>query len=437
MAAQVDASEIGVGDFDAGRISVGVDLGMNLEAGFGGGSSDQLNDDLVADERLAAPVLGNEREEAVLDLVPLAGAGRQMADGDGEIEFVRELLQFHLPQPQPRSIAAAPVGGDGKMLGIGITGRTHQLPPATDGVDGKARRVVIDANADPTGVLADVVNAIGHSPALIAEKEVGPPPFLGLADWPPFAAGVLEVADQFLLLGIDRDRRLAGSERCFHLLVDVAELAITIRMAPFAGLAVGLQAVAKLAQQAADRVEADAVAKFVQAAGQVAQAFGCPQQWPLRITARRRFDQGTQIVEQARVRFGKRLAPRPRPPHSASRWSIGAIQFGQAAANRAARYSGDPGYGLDAAKPRRARFRRRKPSPPALIKHRPQRRKSQPNRRFVDHDRALHASSHRGNPPLRIPRFKNSCTGPKTGRKGARLPYRAEEDRSGTSELRP
>jgi hypothetical protein len=38
--------------------------------------------------RLAAPVLGDKGEQAVLYLVPLAGARRQMGDRDGDSEFV-------------------------------------------------------------------------------------------------------------------------------------------------------------------------------------------------------------------------------------------------------------------------------------------------------------------------------------------------------------
>ena len=52
---------------------------MHIEAFAGRRRSDQLDDDLVADQRLAAPVLGDEGEQTVLDPVPFAGAGRQMA----------------------------------------------------------------------------------------------------------------------------------------------------------------------------------------------------------------------------------------------------------------------------------------------------------------------------------------------------------------------
>lgn len=177
---------------------------------------------------------------------------------------------------------------------------------------------------------------------------------------------------------------------------------------PLAGLAVGLQAVAEHTQQAADRVETDAVAEFLQAAGQVAQALGRPQQRPFRIATRRRLDQSTQVIEQAWMQ----LAPGSWPAHAARRRHIGgATKLGQTTANRAPRNSRYLGDCLDAAKTCRASLRRCKSSPPALIEHRLQRLESQPNRRFVDHHQALLALSHTGN-PLPVPRFKNSCTGP-------------------------
>ena len=43
-------------------------------------------------ERFAAPVLRDEGEQAVLDLVPLARARRQVTDRDREAELVGEAL---------------------------------------------------------------------------------------------------------------------------------------------------------------------------------------------------------------------------------------------------------------------------------------------------------------------------------------------------------
>jgi hypothetical protein len=43
------------------------------------GRADQLHDYLMADQRLASPVLRDESEQSMLDFVPLAGAGRQVS----------------------------------------------------------------------------------------------------------------------------------------------------------------------------------------------------------------------------------------------------------------------------------------------------------------------------------------------------------------------
>ena len=71
--------------------------------------------------------------------------------------------------------------------------------------------------------------------------------------WPwrlPLPAAVLEIPDQFLLLRVHRDRRLAAAQEPPHAGVDVLELGVAVGMlAPFARLAVGLQAVARLVQQ--------------------------------------------------------------------------------------------------------------------------------------------------------------------------------------------
>jgi hypothetical protein len=49
---------------------------------------------VVADERFAAPVLGDVGKEAVLDAVPFAGAGRQMGDGYRETGFVGKVTEL-------------------------------------------------------------------------------------------------------------------------------------------------------------------------------------------------------------------------------------------------------------------------------------------------------------------------------------------------------
>src|ERR1700751_882623 len=128
-ALDVGVAHLGIRYDNAAGILAGVELAAHGEAGFGGGGRDQLDDHAIADEWFGAPVLADEGEEAVLDLVPLAGAGRQVANYDVEAEFVGQLLQFAFPQPYPRAVAAAAIGGDQQSAGVGVTRPADGLPP--------------------------------------------------------------------------------------------------------------------------------------------------------------------------------------------------------------------------------------------------------------------------------------------------------------------
>ena len=57
----------------------------------------------------------------MLNFVPLAGAGRQVADHDVDAEFVGQFLKFAFPQPHPRAVAAAAIGGDQQSARVGVT----------------------------------------------------------------------------------------------------------------------------------------------------------------------------------------------------------------------------------------------------------------------------------------------------------------------------
>src|SRR5580700_6677968 len=118
----------------AAGILAGVELAAHGEAGFGGGGRDQLGDHAIADEWFGAPVLADEGEEAVLDLVPLAGARRQVADRDVEAELVGQILEFAFPQPHPRAVAAPAIGGDQQSGCLGIARPTDGERPLADAI---------------------------------------------------------------------------------------------------------------------------------------------------------------------------------------------------------------------------------------------------------------------------------------------------------------
>src|SRR5215469_14819757 len=96
-----------VGNLDPRWIGIRVQGALDLHTGFRGGGGYQMNDDRVADQRLAPPVLTDEGKQTVFDFVPLAGPGWKVTNRNFQAALIRQLLQFPLPQPYPRAIAAA------------------------------------------------------------------------------------------------------------------------------------------------------------------------------------------------------------------------------------------------------------------------------------------------------------------------------------------
>src|ERR1700687_1880814 len=79
-------------DLGSGWIGARVKFSMNLQSLRGGCGRNEIDDDLVAQKRLSAPVLTDEAEQSVFDLVPLAGARRKVADRDSQSCFIRQFL---------------------------------------------------------------------------------------------------------------------------------------------------------------------------------------------------------------------------------------------------------------------------------------------------------------------------------------------------------
>jgi hypothetical protein len=204
---------------------------------------------------------------------------------------------------------------------------------------------------------------------------------LGLALGAPFASAVLEIPtgqarglkahDQFLLLGVDRDGRLAGRLKAAHLGIDVFELGIAIGVAgPFARLAVGLKREAEMPQQPADQLMADHEAALGQRAGEMTLALADPQQRRLRITPNGRLDELAKRFQQSGVPVDRRLASAAGAANSAAEMVLAAAQLGQSAADGATSHRGRRAHRLDPAATRRQRLARRNHSPPALVKER-------------------------------------------------------------------
>lgn len=84
-----------------------------------------------------------------------------MADAGLDAEFARGLLQLDLPQSGPAPVGATAFGGDERLPGPGVPLPFQALPPAPDPLDREGRRIPVDPDIDPAGMVDHVTNPIG------------------------------------------------------------------------------------------------------------------------------------------------------------------------------------------------------------------------------------------------------------------------------------
>lgn len=89
----------------------------------------------------------------MLDLIPFAGGRRQMTDGNGQAALCGKLLQLYLPQPVANPVGPASISNNEQLLTGGIELYSDLLPPSSDTLHGKFRRLMVDANIDEACVV--------------------------------------------------------------------------------------------------------------------------------------------------------------------------------------------------------------------------------------------------------------------------------------------
>src|SRR5262245_36459361 len=76
VAFDVQSGHFSVAHLDALRVGFGVEFATDLESCLGGGCGNEFHHGGPARQRSPAPILCDVAKQAVLDLVPLRGAGR-------------------------------------------------------------------------------------------------------------------------------------------------------------------------------------------------------------------------------------------------------------------------------------------------------------------------------------------------------------------------
>ena len=98
---QVDGDLLLIRGLHALGMRVSVQHATDLEARRGSRGRDETDAGRMGEQRLAAPVLRDEREETMLDLVPLAGTRRAMAGRNHQSRLLGQLLELDRFFPQP------------------------------------------------------------------------------------------------------------------------------------------------------------------------------------------------------------------------------------------------------------------------------------------------------------------------------------------------
>ena len=88
-------------------------------------------------------MFGDLAEQPMFDGVVFGGAGGVVGDGDLQVEPIGEnMLQEILPGAGPTAVAAAGIGEDDNLGGIGVAQAALAVPPLCDALDRKLRGVV-------------------------------------------------------------------------------------------------------------------------------------------------------------------------------------------------------------------------------------------------------------------------------------------------------
>jgi hypothetical protein len=233
-------------------------------------------------------------------------------------------------------------------------------------------------------------DAIGRDLAEFRDLEVMHPNRLGLALGTQLLAGVLEVADQLFLLGVDGDGRRSRRDGGLYRRIDVLELRVAIGMAgALAGLPVGLAAVFQLAQQHAHQLLARREALLAQRLGNVALAAADPAQRRFRIAADRMLDQRFERRQQAGLSLDRTFAPPAGTPHPAADLVATRLQLGNAAIDRAPRNAGRSRNRCHTAHTNGHRLRRGKQPPAPLVEERHELLVPRSNAADIDHHHSI------------------------------------------------
>src|SRR6266516_1268128 len=151
------------------------------------------------------------------------------------------------------------------------------VPPAPDTLDGELCRIMSDANVEKALLVDQVIHPRRDSFPVSKREVVRDVDGRLFSSRLPLSPIVLEIADQFLLLAIHRDNRIACRFKLLALLLDVPKLAITVRMrTALNAFLIGTQREAHCVQPLADSGVTQLMPLLLEGFLQLRHTFGGP-----------------------------------------------------------------------------------------------------------------------------------------------------------------
>jgi len=135
-------------------------------------------------------------------------------------------MKFCFPGAATIAIAAAGVAQDEDLAGARVAERSLLPPPMSDRVSGKGGCVMRDANHDGASIGEEIIDAVRYGDADRVGAEIV------IVDQArgqiPACPGILEIADQLALLGIDANDGKTTALESVSQIAEVEELIIAI-----------------------------------------------------------------------------------------------------------------------------------------------------------------------------------------------------------------
>jgi hypothetical protein len=243
--------------FGSGGIVSTVEVSGHRQAGLSSGGANEVEDLLVTFEWFAGPVLGDLGKQTVLNGVPFGSASRVVGNSESQTKRIGQLrLKFCFPGAATIAIAAACVTQNEELPGAWIATRSLLAPPMRDGVGCKGGGVVRDAHHDRPSISKQIIDTVRDGDSGGVGSEVVVIDQAGRQI--PTRAGILEMADQFALLGVDANDGQATALESLPKITEVKELVIAIgTMVSGEGLVIDPERIAHFVEQTGDGVGTD------------------------------------------------------------------------------------------------------------------------------------------------------------------------------------